>query len=91
LITFSGIRLPKLGAIGGLLTFAMSLVTLSFLITTPETYVPELGGNFSTPHHGFPYLSGAGRLVVKDMIMMAGGLLVAADAARRTLARPKNR
>jgi len=80
-----GIWSPRLGLIGGLLTFIMSLVTLSFLITTPEVYVPDLGGDFPTPHHGFPYLSGAGRLVLKDIIMMAGGLIVASDSARRLL------
>ncbi|WEK17440.1 MAG: DUF417 family protein [Candidatus Pedobacter colombiensis] len=63
------------------LTFGMSLVTLSFLITTKETWVPDLGG----PNHGFPYLSAAGRLVIKDVIMMAGGLLCASDSASRIL------
>lgn len=77
-----GIWYPKVGMIGGLLTFGMSIVTLSFLISTPEVYVPNLGGDFPTPHHGFPYLSGAGRLVLKDIIMMAGGLIVASQAAQ---------
>ena len=71
--------------VGGLLTFGMSIVTLSFLITTPEVYVPNLGGDFPTPQYGFPYLSGAGRLVLKDIIMMAGGLIAASDAAQRIL------
>ena len=31
-----GIWCPRLGMLGGLLTFGMSIVTLSFLITTPE-------------------------------------------------------
>lgn len=83
LLTLLGIWSPRLGMIGGLLTFGMSLVTLSFLITTPETWVPNLGGDLPTPHHGFPYLSAAGRLVIKDIIMSAGGLLVAMEAARR--------
>lgn len=85
LLTLAGIWSAKLGLIGGLLTFGMSLVTLSFLITTPEVYVPNLGGDFPTPQHGFPYLSGAGRLVLKDIIMMAGGLIVASDAAKQLL------
>lgn len=80
-----GIFSPKIGLVGGLLTFGMSIVTLSFLITTPEVYVPNLGGDLPTPNYGFPYLSGAGRLVLKDIIMMAGGLIVASDAARRIL------
>jgi len=44
----------------------MSCTTLSFLITTPEAWVPALGD----ANHGFPYLSGAGRLIVKDCIML---------------------
>ena len=77
LVTLAGIFDNRLGVAGGLLTFGMSLVTLSFLITTPETWVPNWGG----PEYGFPYLSGAGRLVIKDVIMLAGGLLCAADSA----------
>ena len=84
-----GIWFPKLGLIGGLLTFGMSIVTLSFLTTTPETWVPNLGnpalGITESPNHGFPYLSGAGRLVLKDIIMSAAGLIVASNAARRIL------
>lgn len=85
LLVLLGIWFPKIGLLGGLLTFGMSIVTLSFLITTPEVYVPNLGGDLPTPNFGFPYLSGAGRLVLKDIIMMAGGLLVASDAAKRLL------
>lgn len=85
LLVLLGIWCERLGMLGGLLTFGMSIVTLSFLITTPETWVPNLGGDFPTPQYGFPYLSGAGRLVIKDIIMMAGGLLVATDAAQRYL------
>ncbi|MGH2623726.1 MAG: DUF417 family protein, partial [Sphingobacterium sp.] len=65
------------------LTIGMSIITLSFLITTPEVYVPNLGGDFPTPQYGFPYLSGAGRLVIKDIIMLAGGLLLCVDSAMR--------
>ncbi|RYZ49671.1 MAG: DUF417 domain-containing protein [Sphingobacteriales bacterium] len=83
LIVLAGIFYDRAGLVGGLLTFGMSLVTLSFLTTTPETWVPDLGG----PEHGFPYLSAAGRLVIKDVIMMAGGLLCASDSAARIVAR----
>lgn len=69
-------------ALGSLLVVGMSVVTLSFLVTTPETWVPDLGG----PHHGFPYLSGSGRLVVKDVIMLGAGLFTAAASARAWLA-----
>lgn len=80
-----GIWYPKIGFIGGILTVGMSIVTLTFLITTPEVYVPNLGGDFPTPNYGFPYLSGAGRLVLKDVIMLAAGLVIASDSARRIL------
>lgn len=86
LLTFSGIWYNKIGLLGGILTFGMSLITLTFLITTPEVYVPNLGGDFPTPQFGFPYLSGAGRLVIKDVIMMATGLICASDSAKRILA-----
>ncbi len=82
-LVLAGIWLPKAGLAGGLLTFIMSITTLSFLITTPESFVPALGG----ADHGFPFLSGAGRLVVKDLIMMAGGLICAADSAKEILHR----
>jgi uncharacterized membrane protein YkgB len=68
----------------------MALVTLTFLITTPESWVPNLGGDIPTPQFGFPYLSGAGRLVIKDIIMMAGGLIVASDCAKNLLKNPKS-
>ncbi|HZH87918.1 MAG TPA: DUF417 family protein [Chitinophagaceae bacterium] len=89
LLNLLGIWHAKIGLIGGLLTFGMSIVTLTFLITTPEVYVPNLGGDFPTPQHGFPYLSGAGRLVIKDIIMMAAGIICAADSAQRILAKSK--
>lgn len=89
ILVLLGIWFPKLGFFGGILTFGMSLVTLSFLITTPETYVPNLGGDFPTPQYGFPYLSAAGRLVIKDIIMLAGGLIIASEAASRIVKHQK--
>ncbi|MFG0592279.1 reactive chlorine resistance membrane protein RclC [Myroides odoratimimus] len=85
ILVLLGIWYTRLGFLGGVLTLGMSLVTLSFLITTPEVYVLNLGGDFPTPNYGFPYLSGAGRLVLKDIIMMAGGLVIAGDSAQRFL------
>jgi uncharacterized membrane protein YkgB len=73
--------LPQAAALGGFLVFLMSFVTLSFLITTSECWVPNLGG----PEHGFPLLSGAGRLVLKDAIMMGAALVVMADSAKAYL------
>lgn len=74
---------PGLAAVGSFLIAVMSLVTLSFLITTPESWVPALGDT----EHGFPYLSGRGRLVVKDAIMLGAALITMADSARAALAR----
>lgn len=74
---------PQVGAIGSFLVFIMSFVTLSFLITTPECWVPDLGDS----EHGFPYLSGRGRLVVKDAIMMGAALVTMADSAKTYLRR----
>ena len=73
--------LPQVATVGSFLVFVMSFVTLSFLITTPECWVPALGGE----QHGFPYLSGAGRLVIKDAIMMGAALVTMADSARAYL------
>jgi reactive chlorine resistance protein C len=70
---------PALSAVGSFLAFIMSLVTLSFLVTTPETWVPALGDK----EHGFPYLSGAGRLVIKDVIMMGAAVATMAQAANK--------
>ena len=74
---------PELSAIGSFLLMFMALTTLSFLITTPEAWVPALGD----ANHGFPYLSGVGRLVVKDSIMLGAAFLTMTDAAREALRR----
>ena len=73
--------LPQVAAVGSFLVFVMSFVTLSFLVTTPECWVPPLGD----AQHGFPYLSGAGRLVIKDAIMMGAALVTMAASAKAYL------
>jgi uncharacterized membrane protein YkgB len=78
---------PALSALGSLLAFIMSVVTLSFLITTPETWVPALGDSET----GFPYLSAAGRLVIKDVIMMGAAMVTMAEAAKKHLERERRR
>ena len=74
---------PELSALGSFLLILMSCTTLSFLITTPEAWVPALGD----AQHGFPYLSGAGRLIVKDCIMLAAAVVTMADSAKSVLSR----
>jgi uncharacterized membrane protein YkgB len=73
--------LPQAAAVGSFLVFVMSFATLSFLLTTPESWVPALGDG----QHGFPYLSGRGRLVIKDAIMMGAALVTMADSAKAYL------
>jgi uncharacterized membrane protein YkgB len=75
--------LPQVAAVGSFLTFLMSFVTLSFLVTTPECWVPALG----SPQHGFPLLDLPGLLVVKDSIMMGSALVTMADSAKAYLRR----
>lgn len=75
--------LPQVAAVGSFLVFLMSFVTLSFLITTPECWVPALG----SPHYGFPLLDLPGLLVVKDSIMLGAALATMADSAKAYLRR----
>jgi len=75
--------LPQVSAVASFLLILMSLTTLSFLVTTPEAWVPALGAST----HGFPYLSGAGRLIIKDAIMLGAAVLTLADSAKTWLAR----
>jgi uncharacterized membrane protein YkgB len=76
---------PQIAAVGSFLLILMACTTLSFLVTTPEAWVPALGD----AAHGFPYLSGVGRLVVKDAIMLGAAVVTLADSARSYLRRAK--
>jgi reactive chlorine resistance protein C len=82
LLTLVGLVSRRWGLLGATLAFLTPFVTLSFLVTTPEAWVPALGD----AQHGFPYPSGAGRLVLKDVLLLAGAWLVMADSARALLA-----
>ena len=81
ILTFLGIFSPKIGLIGSGLAIIMTLGTLSFLVTTPEVWVSDLGSG----EHGFPLLTGAGRLVIKDTAIIAGAIVVLSDCAQRIL------
>lgn len=81
ILTFLGIFWPRVGLVGTLLAIIMTFGTLSFLVTTPEVWVPDLGSG----EHGFPLLTGAGRLVIKDTAILAGAVVVLADCAERIL------
>lgn len=80
-LVFLGIFTPKIGIFGELLCITMTIGTLSFLVTTPECWVPDLGSG----EHGFPLLSGAGRLVVKDTVILAGAVTLLSDSASKLL------
>lgn len=83
ILVFLGMFSPKIGLVGALLAIIMTFGTLSFLVTTPEVWVPNLGsGEF-----GFPLLSGAGRLVIKDTAILAGAIILLADSAQSFLKR----
>jgi uncharacterized membrane protein YkgB len=81
LLVLVGLVSRRWGFVGAVLAFLTPLVTLSFLVTTPEAWVAALGD----AQHGFPYLSGGGRLVLKDVVLMAGAWLVVADGAHAVL------
>jgi uncharacterized membrane protein YkgB len=74
---------PQIAAVGSALLIVMACTTLSFLITTPEAWVPPLGSSA----HGFPYLSGVGRLVIKDCIMLGAAVVTLAESAKSYLKR----
>jgi uncharacterized membrane protein YkgB len=80
-LTLVGLMSHRAGILGAALAFATPFVTLSFLMTTPEAWVPAIGD----AHHGFPYLSGAGRLVLKDVALLAGAWLIMVDSSRAIL------
>ena len=81
ILTLLGIWFPKIGFVGTGLVIIMTFGTLSFLITTPEVWVPDLDSG----EHGFPLLTGAGRLVIKDVCILASAVVVLSDCAQRIL------
>lgn len=82
ILTFLGFFSRRVGLVGEVLVIVMTLGTLSFLVTTPEVWVPDLGSGEA----GFPLLSGAGRLVIKDLAIIAGAVVLLSDTARHLLA-----
>jgi len=78
---------PQAAALGSGLLVLMACTRLSFLVTTPEAWVQPLGSTT----HGFPYLSGVGRLVVKDCIMLGAAVVTMADSAKSYLRRSDRR
>ena len=81
LLTLAGLFSRRVGLVGAAFAFGTPLITLSFLVTTPEAWVLPLGD----AQFGFPWLSGAGRLVLKDVTLLTGAWLVLVDTARAIL------
>jgi uncharacterized membrane protein YkgB len=75
--------LPQVAAVGSGLLVLMACTTLSFIINTPEALVPA----HRDPLHGFPFLAGPGRLVIKDCIMFGAAVVTLADSAKSYLRR----
>lgn len=67
--------LPRVSAVGSLLAVGMFLGTLSFLVTTPGTWVGDLGG--------FPAISVLGQFLIKDVALLATAIWTFGEAARR--------
>ena len=89
ILVFLGMFNPYLGLAGEVLCIIMTFGTLSFLVTTPEAWVhasPEAlaAGEYA---NGFPYLTGAGRLVIKDVAILAGAVVLLSQSAKAILAR----
>lgn len=76
---------PLASMAGSILVFIMTLGTLSFLVTTPESWVPHL----TDAQWGFPYLSARGRLVIKDIVILGGAIITASESAQLYLSRKK--
>ncbi|MBS1664356.1 MAG: YkgB family protein [Bacteroidetes bacterium] len=74
---------PFISMIASILVFIMTLGTLSFLFTTPESWVPHL----TDQQWGFPYLSGRGRLVIKDIVILGGAIITMSESAKLYLQR----
>lgn len=78
---------PLPSMIASLLIGILTLGTLSFLVTTPESWVPHL----TDAQWGFPYLSGRGRLVIKDLVILGGAIITMSETARIYLDRQKTK
>ncbi len=65
---------PKVSFYGSLAAAGIFLVTLSFFVTTPGTLA-------AVPGYPLPVPAGPGFLLVKDLILFAGAVTMAAEAA----------
>lgn len=73
---------PRVSALGSLGAILMFLTTLSFMLTTPGVWQPDLG---------FPFLSGAGQFLVKDLILLGAAIWTAGESLDAASARSRAR
>ena len=69
--------IPLISMLASMLIILMTIGTLSFLVTTHESWVPHS----SDRQWGFPFLSSRGRLVVKDIIILGGAVITMSESA----------
>jgi reactive chlorine resistance protein C len=62
---------PRLSAVGSLGAIVMFLITLSFVLTRPGVW--QQG-------YGFPFLSGGGQFLVKDVVLLGAATWTAGEA-----------
>jgi uncharacterized membrane protein YkgB len=62
---------PRVSAVGSVAAIMMFLTTLSFMLSTPGVWQPD---------YGFPFLSGAGQFLVKDLLLLGAAIWTAGDS-----------
>ncbi len=62
---------PRVSAVGSVAAILIFLTTLIFMFSTPGVWQPG---------YGFPFLSGAGQFLVKDLILLGAAVWTAGDA-----------
>jgi reactive chlorine resistance protein C len=69
---------PRMSAVGSVGAIFMFLTTLSFMLSTPGVWQPG---------YGFPFLSGAGQFLVKDLLLLGAAIWTAGDSLNAASAR----
>lgn len=77
---------PLQSMLGSMLVFLLSLGTLSFLFTTPESWMPHM----TDDEYGFPFLSARGHLLLKDLVLMGASIITMSESAALYLKNKKN-
>jgi len=75
---------PRLSAIGSLGAIVMTLITLSFLFSTPGAWTSVAG-------FPLPVASAVGGFLIKDVFLLGAAIVTAGEAIERAFNRPKIR